>query len=65
MNCFINVFLVVGIVLLVIVIIIWLIQGFFIVKESLNDEENDFACALRKYKNKRKHKDKQLFIQLH
>ena len=52
MNCFINVFLVVGTVLLVIVIIIWLIQGFFIVKESLNDEENDFACALRKHKNK-------------
>ena len=65
MNCFINVFLVVGTVLLVIVIIIWLIQGFFIVKESLNDEENDFVCALRKYKNKRKHKDKQLFIQRH
>lgn len=59
MNCFINVFLVVGTVLLVIVIIIWLIQGFFIVKESLNDEENDFACALRKHKNK------QLSIQRH
>ena len=58
MNCFINVFLVIGTILLGIITIVWLIQGFFIVKESLKDEENDFACALRKHKNKRKHKDK-------
>ena len=58
MNCFINVFLVIGTILLGITTIVWLIQGFFIVKESLNDEENDFACALRKYKNKYKNKNK-------
>lgn len=59
MNCFINVFLVIGTILLGIITIVWLIQGFFIVKESLNDEENDFACVLRKHKNKKKHKNKQ------
>ena len=52
MNCFINVFLEIGTILLGIITIVWLIQGFFIVKESLNDEENDFACVLRKHKNK-------------
>ena len=58
MNCFINVFLVIGTILWGIITIVWLIQGFFIVKESLNDEENDFACVLRKHKNKKKHKNK-------
>lgn len=56
MNCFINVFLVIGIILLGITIIIWLVQGVFIVKESLNNEENDFACILKKHKNKNKNK---------
>jgi hypothetical protein len=56
MNCFINVFLVIGIILLGITIIIWLVQGVFIIKKSLNDEENDFACILKKYKNKNKNK---------
>ena len=61
MNCFINVFLVIGSILLGITIIIWLVQGVFIVKESLNNEENDFACILKKHKNK----NKQFSIQRH
>lgn len=56
MNCFINVFLVIGTILLGITTIIWLVQGFFIVKKSLNDEENDFVYVLKKYKNKNKNK---------
>ena len=56
MNCFINVFLVIGTILLGITTIIWLVQGFFIVKKSLNNEENDFAYVLKKYKNKNKNK---------
>lgn len=58
MNCFINVFLVISTILLGITTIIWLVQGFFIIKKSLNDEENDFAYVLKKYKNKNKNKNK-------
>lgn len=53
MNCFINVFLVFSTILLSIAIIVWLIHVFLIIKESLNNEENDFACILKKYKNKK------------
>ena len=56
MNCFINVLLVIGTIRFSITIIIWLVQGFFIVKKSFNDEENTFVYLLKKYKNKNKNK---------
>ena len=58
MNCFINVFLVIGTILLGIITIIWLVQGFFIVKKSLNNEENDFVYILRQYKHTNTNKNK-------